>query len=157
MPETPEERLARVRFEMHQRALLFKKLVDEFGPRVLDVVGQQIADGAQAQFEKLPLPQRDLNAVMSLLWQQVGSDLDYTVEEQTPEHLKMKVTRCIWADVMRQLGAPDVGYAFYCTWDFGFCRGLNPEMKFTRTQTLMQGAESCNHTYDLKSDGGEDY
>jgi hypothetical protein len=155
MPETPDERLARVRFEMQQRADLFKKLVDEFGPRVLDVVGQQLADNAQAQFERLPLPRRDLHAVMSVLWEQVGDDLAYTVEEQTPEHLKMKVTRCIWADEMRKLDAPDVGYAFYCSWDFGFCRGLNPAMTFTRTQTLMQGADSCDHTYDLKASGEE--
>lgn len=149
MPETLEERLQRLRGELHQRAALFKKLIEEFGPGVLDVTRQHVIDSTQAQFEHMPLPQRDLAAVKSLLWDHVGDDLEYSVEEDTPERLKMRVTRCIWADELRKLDAADLGYAFYCCWDYGFCQGLNPEMTFTRTRTLMQGDDCCDHTYEL--------
>jgi hypothetical protein len=149
MPETPQERLERLRAEMGQRAALFKTLVNEFGPRILDVAKQHLIDTVQAQFENMTLPQRDLDAVMKLLWDGVGDDLDFSVEAQTPKHLKLRVTHCMWADEMRKLNAAEIGYVFSCCWDQGFCAGLNPAIKFTRTKTLMQGDECCDHTYDL--------
>lgn len=150
MPETPEERLQRLRGEVAQRAALFKKLVDEFGPGVLEVVREELLSTVQADFAQMALPKRDLSAVMSLLWDHVGEDLDYTVEAQTPTHLQIKVTRCIWADEYLKHNAGDVGFAFSCCWDYGFCQGLNPAMRFTRTKTLMHGDDCCDHTYDLK-------
>ncbi len=151
MPETPDERLNRIRAELQQRALVFKALIDRFGPGVLDVVKQNTIDNARAGFAQMSLPQRELNAVMTLLWNNIGSDLDFTVEAQTPTHLEFKVTRCIWADEMRKLGAAETGYAFHYVWDVGFCQGLNPAIRFTRTKTLMQGDDCCNHTYDLET------
>jgi hypothetical protein len=55
----------------------------------------------------------------------------------------------MWADEFRKHAAAEVGYSFYCCWDYGFCQGLNPHIKFTRTKTLMQGDDCCDHTYDL--------
>ena len=149
MPETPEERSNRLQVDIHQRARLFKKLVSEFGPRVLEVAQQDVIEGVRTWIEGMQLPHRDLGAMLDILWNQVGTDLDYTIEEQTPTHMKMCVTRCIWADAYRKLDAADVGYAFYCASDYGYCQGLNPNIKFTRTKTLMQGDDCCDHTYDL--------
>ncbi|MBI5958310.1 MAG: L-2-amino-thiazoline-4-carboxylic acid hydrolase [Chloroflexi bacterium] len=149
MPETPEERQRRLSIEIGQRAQLFKKLVDEFGPRVLEITQQNLIEEVRAWIESLPLPQRNLPAMLHILWNQVGTDLDYTIEEQTPEHMKMCVTRCMWADEFRKRDAGDIGYSFYCASDYGYCQGLNPKIKFSRTKTLMQGDDCCDHTYDL--------
>jgi hypothetical protein len=98
----------------------------------------------------MELPQRDLQAMIDILWDQVGPDLDFTIEEQTPDHMKMCVTRCMWADEFCKLDAADIGYAFYCASDYGYCQGLNPAITFSRTKTLMQGDDCCDHTYDLR-------
>ncbi len=149
MPETHEERMNRLRHEMRQRATLFKALIDKYGPGVLDVVQQNLIDNTSAEFERMVLPQRTLNEVITLLWDHVGSDLDFTVQVLTRDCLQFKVTRCIWADEMRKLDAAEIGYAFHCCWDLGFCQGLNPAIQFTRTKTLMQGDDCCDHTYFL--------
>ncbi len=149
MPETPHERLERLRSQMSQRAALFKALVDEYGLRILNVARRHLIETTRAQYEQLALPQRDLGAVMRLVWDGAGSDCEFTVEAQTPTHLKMRVTRCMWADEMRKLNAAEIGYVFQCCWDEGFCAGLNPAIRFTRTKTLMQGDDCCDHTYDL--------
>ena len=41
---------------------------------------------------------------MELLWDQMGEGTEFTVEERTPEVLRLRVTRCMIADEMRQLG-----------------------------------------------------
>ena len=48
MPESPQERLERLRDEMEGRAALFAKLVEASGPRVLEVVKQNLIDRTQA-------------------------------------------------------------------------------------------------------------
>ncbi len=149
MSETPEERLNRLRELMQERASLYKALIDKFGPGVLDVIKQHVIDGATNDLQQKALVKRDLSAVIELLWNHVAPDVDYTIVAQTPDHLEFNVTRCIWADEMRKHDAGDIGYAFNCCYDFGFCQGLNPAIRFTRTKTLMQGDDCCNHTYDL--------
>jgi len=134
---------------MGQRAALVRKLVDRFGSEVLDVISRHTTEQARVDLERADLARRDLDAVMELLWDQMVSGTEFQVVEQSPEVLKICVTKCLFADEMRRLGAADIGGAFYCSYDPGFCQGLNPAIRFTRTTTLMSGGECCNHKYEL--------
>jgi predicted ArsR family transcriptional regulator len=136
--------------EMSQRAVLFERLMARFGNQVLDTVKETTIEQARERLEKADLQKRDLDTVVEALWDQMGEIAEFTVEERTPELLRFRVTRCLFADEMRALNAADIGFAFYCSYDYGFCQGLNPEIKFTRSQTLMQGDRCCDHTYELK-------
>jgi hypothetical protein len=136
--------------EMHERAVLFKKLVQKLGHKVLDIVGDNTVEQTREKLEQADLPNRELDTIMEILWNQMGDMAEFTVEEQTADCLRLKVTRCLFADEMRKLDAADIGLAFYCAYDDGFCQGFNPEIKFTRTRTLMQGDDCCDHTYRLE-------
>jgi predicted ArsR family transcriptional regulator len=142
----------RLKAEMAERSGLFRELVDRFGSGVLDVVSRRTIEQTQARLETADLERRDLDSVMELLWDQMVPGTEFVVEERSSEVLRLRVTKCLFADEMRRLGAADVGDAFYCSYDHGFCRGLNPAIRFTRTKTLMNGAECCNHTYELERD-----
>lgn len=137
--------------EMNQRAVLFRKLVEAYGDKVLDIVEENVIEQTVEKLQQAKLPDRDLNTVMEILWNQMGDLAEFTVEESTPEFLRIKVTRCLFADEMRMLNAAGIGFAFYCSYDHGFCQGLNPDIRFTRTKTLMQGDDFCDHTYELKT------
>jgi L-2-amino-thiazoline-4-carboxylic acid hydrolase len=136
--------------EMAQRASLFRLLVDHFGPEVLEVVSRHTNEQVKSRLEDADLDRRDLDAVMELLWDQMIDGIEFEVLERTPEVLKLSVTKCLFADEMGKLNAPGIGDAFYCAYDFGFCQGLNPDIEFTRTKSLTNGNDCCNHTYRLK-------
>jgi hypothetical protein len=136
--------------EMAQRASLFRLLVDRFGPEVLDAVSHHTSQQVKTRLEEADLERRDLDAVMELLWDQMIDGIEFEVLERSPEVLKLSVSKCLFADEMARLGATDIGDAFYCAYDFGFCQGLNPDIKFTRTKSLMADDDCCNHTYTLK-------
>jgi hypothetical protein len=136
---------------MAQRAGLFRKLVDRFGSELLDAVSQHTIEQSQVKLETADLEQRDLDSVMELLWDQMVPGTEFTVEERSSKVLRLRVRKCLFADEMRRLGAADIGDAFYCSYDHGFCRGLNPAIRFTRTKTLMNGDECCDHTYEMGS------
>ena len=139
----------RLKVQMAQRAALFRRLIDRFGGGVLDIVSQQTLEQARASLDQADLPRRDLNAVMELLWDQMVDETEFKVVERTKTILRLRVSKCLFADEMRRLGAADIGGAFYCAYDHGFCQGLNPAMRFTRTKTLMSGDECCDHTYEM--------
>ena len=150
--ETQSAYISKLKREMHQRAVLFRRLAAELGDRVLEIVEETTIEQTQELLQRAELPKRDLDTIMEILWNQTGDTAELTVEEKSPNLLRLRVTRCLFADEMRKLNAADIGLAFYCAYDYGFCQGLNPAIKFTRTKTLMQGDDCCDHTYELSDD-----
>lgn len=79
-------------------------------------------------------------------WKENGA-LEIEVLEQSPEALDFNVTRCRYAEMYRALGLADLGFSLSCQRDFALIEGFNPDVELTRTQTLMEGAESCNFRF----------
>ena len=59
-------------------------------------------------------------------------------------------TSCMWADVYKELGAPEIGF-WICEGDGPAAKASNPSIGFSRTKTLMQGDECCDHVYYVKN------
>ncbi len=73
--------------------------------------------------------------------------LDYRVIEQSQDAFAFDVTACRDADFYRELGEPDLGFLLVCSADFAMAEGFGPDIKFERTQTIMQGASHCDFRY----------
>ena len=76
--------------------------------------------------------------------------------QQTPDALRFTVTGCRFADLFRQLGEPELGYALLCAYDHTLVEEIAPgDVELTRTDTIMRGAPRCDFRYRFKGDGGE--
>ena len=73
--------------------------------------------------------------------------LTLEIVEDTPEVFEVRVTECLWAKTFRDLGAAEIGAMLICHRDYADCRGFNPRITMTRSKTLMQGDEFCNHRF----------
>src|SRR5262249_28776116 len=73
--------------------------------------------------------------------------LDYSVRAQTEDTFEIDVTGCRYAQFYKELGEPELGFLLACSSDFLFADGLGPDIKLTRTQTIMQGASHCDFRY----------
>lgn len=131
-----------------------KALVARFGPGVVDTIRDLTISRAKGWLEAAKLERRDLEAVKTTLWNNLGPRFDVSVVEDTPTRLQYEVRKCPLAEAMRRHGAPEIGFAYHCAFDIGYCQGLNPAIRFTRTKTLMMGDAICNHTYELPAAGG---
>jgi hypothetical protein len=67
--------------------------------------------------------------------------------EDTPQAFEVRVTECLWAKTFRELGAAELGDALICHRDYGDCQGFNPKIRMSRSKTLMQGDDCCNHRF----------
>lgn len=83
-----------------------------------------------------------------VLWSQGGA-LEFETLEQSAGRFSMNVTRCRYAEMYRDLGMTELGLVLSCGRDYAMIEGFNPRVKFSRTQTIMEGAPYCDFRYEL--------
>ena len=79
-----------------------------------------------------------------------GGALDVEVLKQTSEAFEFNVKGCRYAEFFKELGESELGFLFSCSGDFAQAEGLSPDLEFTRSQTIMQGASHCDFRYRLR-------
>jgi hypothetical protein len=84
-----------------------------------------------------------------------GDALNYQVREQSQDAFEIDVTGCKYAEFYKELGEPELGFLLVCSADFTMTEGFAPDIKLTRTQTIMQGASHCDFRYRRRTDGAE--
>jgi hypothetical protein len=73
--------------------------------------------------------------------------LDYRVIEQSQDAFEFDVTGCRYAEFYKELREPELGFLLVRRADFPMADGFGPDIKLTRTQTIMQGASHCDFRY----------
>jgi hypothetical protein len=58
----------------------------------------------------------------------------------------------MWAEIFHELGEPELGLIL-CASDEPAVKSYNPELAFTRTKTLMDSDELCDHIFYTKREG----
>jgi len=67
--------------------------------------------------------------------------------EGDAKHRLFKFTRCMWAEVFRELNAEDIGF-WICEGDLLAAEIFSSfNIEFKRSKTLMQGHDICNHEF----------
>lgn len=90
--------------------------------------------------------ENDLGRAVSSAFKTYARDdaLAYDVIAQTEDTFAFDVTRCAYAEFYKALGEPELGFLLVCTADFATAEGFGPDVRLTRTQTIMQGASHCD-------------
>jgi L-2-amino-thiazoline-4-carboxylic acid hydrolase len=93
--------------------------------------------------------EKHLGKAMTSAFGTYASDdaLDFELIEHSQDTFEIDVTRCRYAEFYKELGEPELGFLLVCTADFATAEGFGSDIKLTRTQTIMQGADHCNFRY----------
>jgi len=92
---------------------------------------------------------REIGRVAREVWA-ADDAIAINVLEETVQTLRFDVTRCRYAELYDRLGMRELGYCLSCCRDEAFARGFNPRIVMTRTQTIMEGASSCDFRFTLE-------
>lgn len=147
--------LLRREIEARILAPFVEELSREFGAEAVQaVLRRTIRRIAQEQGRELAqrLGGNDLTQLRQVvaLWQ-AGDALTVEPEHQSPRKLTFRVTRCAYAEMYRRLGIGHLGAILSCERDAAFIAGFNPQIRFRRTQTLMEGHPFCDFCYTLEN------
>ncbi len=81
-----------------------------------------------------------------------GGAIERDVLERDETKYNYNIVKCKYAEMYRELGLADMGALFSCGRDGKLFGGFNPDIKFERTQTIMEGAEYCDFRLSLERD-----
>lgn len=146
--------LLRREIEARMLAPLIDALAAELGrERTLEIVGRCIKEIARSQGREIAA-RAGGNGIGELVarsaaWRKDDA-LQATTIHQDEATYEYNVTRCRYAEMYRELGIPEIGFLLSCNRDFSFGEGFNPDLRLTRTQTIMQGASFCDFRYRLQ-------
>jgi len=132
-------------------AALSRELGEE---KALTLVASVISDLAFKKGRELRAanPSGEL-ATLAELWKQLGSGgaLDVEFIEQSDSCLQFRVKRCGYAEAYTEMGiSPGLGSILSCSRDEALLRGFSDEISLECSRTIMEGARSCEFTYQLK-------
>jgi hypothetical protein len=125
---------------------LLHAMEERFGPEAREVVRDMSANleptprsdpGDPEENLREFCAQLDMNCAGSHRWERV-------IEE--PDRIGYRYTRCMWAEIYRELGEPLLGYVI-CAGDEPAVRSYNPKLAFQRTKVLMNGDKLCDHIF----------
>ncbi len=145
--------LKRREIEARVIAPLVEELSGEFGRhRVLEILKRVIVRIAAGQGEGLAAriggcsPAHLADSLKD--WKKDDA-LEIEVLELSNEKLSFNVNRCRYAELYEALGIPELGEILSCDRDLSLSEGFNPQLKLTRTQTILRGAAHCDFRYTL--------
>jgi len=130
---------------------LLRMMETHFGPEVREVLHRAAENRQFPSRENTGLAADDLHLFCDDLdkgcvgthrWERVAED---------PTRIGYRYTRCMWAEIFRELGEPDLGFLL-CAGDEPAVEAFNPELGFTRTKVLMHGDDACDHVFLVERD-----
>lgn len=91
-----------------------------------------------------------INDLINVLWEPLRNS-GYMFETEAIENgVQVYCNRCPYANLYRELGGEDWGFQLFCAADAELVEQFNPNIKFERSKTLMEGHDCCNHRYMMK-------
>ncbi len=144
--------LRRREIEARIVAPLLERLAERFGSDVYEVARDVIVDVARDQGAALAeqVGETTLPAFAAGLgaWSADGA-LETEFRELSDDTFAFDVTRCRYAEMYRELGMEELGATLSCNRDASLIEGFNPNVRFTRTRTIMSGADHCDFRFEM--------
>jgi L-2-amino-thiazoline-4-carboxylic acid hydrolase-like protein len=113
---------------------------------------KQVTREMHAGFEGTPLER--WRAGVEAGMPQIGDAVDIEMQTMTAEQVDFDITGCRFAEFFRALGEPELGFALLCSMDETSAEEIGgDQVRFTRTNTIMQGGSRCDFRYALKRRG----
>lgn len=152
---SPMPMLEKRRIEAEIIKEIYDVLVEKTGKELAqEVIGEAVRKSAIAQGREFRdtldhTPDLQDFARLSDLWE-MGGALKKEMLHESADRLEYNMTHCAYARMYREMGLAEIGHLLSCNRDGSFCIGYNPDMKLTRTQTIMEGASHCDFRYRLE-------
>lgn len=119
---------------------ILRTALREWSAQLFHDLGQQI-DGS---------PKKKWATLNAAIAAKTADFIEYDVLRQDKEAFEVNMTTCRLAEFFKRLDEPELGALLACEADFDIAAVGNPEVEFTRTQTIMKGASHCDFRYRLK-------
>jgi predicted ArsR family transcriptional regulator len=90
----------------------------------------------------------EIEDFIRVLWDPLEAQgFEYTIRREGDGTAELRVTRCPVFELAKKTGMHDWLYHLACATDYYTTPSFSSKIHFSRTKTLMQGHDCCNHHY----------
>ena len=127
---------------------LMRAMEERFGPEAVEVARELSGGVTPRPEDQLGTPEEDLHTfcdrldrgcVLSHRWERIADE---------PDRIAYRFTKCLWAEIYRELDAADLG-RWICEGDDPGVRSYNPQLRCRQTKLLMDGDAECDHVFSV--------
>lgn len=157
MPEDLLEPCGRMRrYHLEEKVILLHRIRDSADPEMMRVVEEAFSKPLrQIWADTTPdVPGNTIDDLMEVLWKSNEHLFDFDIQP-IKDGFQVNVSRCLFCDVSRQLGATIWGDQLFCSDYQHIVDSFNPNIAFYRPNTLMRGHPYCDFYFFLKDTHGE--
>ena len=125
---------------------------EKFGPEVNDIAQELITERTRKIWAFIAEREQSntIKDLVRILWEPFRDQgAEFTVKE-IDNGIQIYCTYCPIAETYRKIKREDYGFLFNCSEDPFIVEGFNPDIKFQRTKTLMEGDDCCDHRYTME-------
>jgi hypothetical protein len=134
---------------------LLHAMEERFGPEAREVIREMIDNHNLTPRSDAGEPEDDLHQFCENLDKAcAGSHLWHRIVDE-PDRIEYRYTRCMWAEIYRELGEPELGFVI-CAGDEPAVRSYNAKLTLKRTRVLMTGEEICDHVFYVGKKADDD-
>jgi hypothetical protein len=139
------------RFSFENGIPIFQTLAKDIGREKFLEMLKKASNENDVQFVKTAtkdFPKRDFAAFVDWNIKMINSfpynkALTFEIVEKTDKAFEVKFTECLWAKILREMNAADIGYITMCDPDGAMNREFNPKIKAANPKNLMKGDDVC--------------
>ena len=133
---------------------LFKELTARYDKKAVETMRKFIKKATIPYWEgrgkKEANAGTEVENFIQVLWDPMGDKIKYKKKEENGIY-KFSVSGCHFARLAKKTGMHEWVYNMACITDYYMTPAFSREIGFSRKTTLVQGDETCNHTYYYKS------
>lgn len=133
---------------------LLKGLSEKYGQAAPKAVGRFVAESTKQDYSAAGASEAhegtEIEDFIRVLWGPLA-DLGFVYTSKTDGTDKVfHVTKCPLHDLAVMTGLNDWLYQLACNTDFYSAPAFSSKINFSRSKTLMEGCDCCNHSYSYK-------
>ena len=128
---------------------LLHVMEERFGPEVRQVLRDMAENIKPKPRPQAGDPQIDLHEFCTSLDRACVGSHRWERVINNPDCIGYHYTRCMHAEIYRELGEPQLGFLI-CAGDEPGVKSYNPKLGFKRTKVLMNGDELCDHVFHVE-------
>ena len=139
----------RAEWNMQEKNIMYKAVREKFGEEVDKLISENVGKRTYDTFKKISemLGDDSLETFMGLLFDPLPA-MGWKIESHDEDgKYYRKVTYCPKCEMAKNIGAENLMYLLACCTDHYSSTGFNPNIRFTRTKTCMEGKDCCDFCF----------
>jgi predicted ArsR family transcriptional regulator len=135
---------------------LLKGLTENHGPVAAPTVEHFLASCIKEDWAEMGSkeahPGTEIQDFIRILWEPLRTEGFSFTQKEVEGRVEFCVGKCPVFELAERTGMHTWLYHLACATDFYTTLAFSPRMEFSRTKTLLEGHDCCNHTYSYKSE-----